>query len=92
MNFTSHPAAHDTHLHTQRHRKSTGRKELAATGSYLRNLKVNDFSISSNPGLISVTVTDGVNNMICMPQTCVLVQTLQSFFFFTAICYFVFFS
>lgn len=71
MNFRSHPTVHDTHMHTQRHRKSTGRNELAATGSYLRNLKVNDFSRSSNPGLISSTATDSVNNMICMPQTCV---------------------
>lgn len=42
-------------------------KDLKATGSYLTNLKVNGFSISLHPRLISVTASDIVNSATCMP-------------------------
>lgn len=42
-------------------------KDLKATGSYLTNLKVNGFSISLHPRLISVTGIGIVNSATCMP-------------------------
>ena len=66
----SHSRSH-THTHTLRHtqtcREWTAVKDLKATGSYLTNLKVNDFSISPHPRLISVTGIGLVNSVTCMP-------------------------
>ena len=42
-------------------------KDLKATGSYLTNLKVNDFSISLHPRLVSVTGIGTVNSVTRMP-------------------------
>ena len=66
----SHTHTH-THTHTLRHtqtcREWTAVKDLKATGSYLTNLKVNDFSISPHPRLISVTGIGLVNSVTWMP-------------------------
>lgn len=73
------------HLQTHSHKKAhkvmrltelewTTMKDLKATGSYLTNLKVNDFSINVHPRWISLPGIGILNSVTCMNVKCMQVQ------------------
>lgn len=69
--WVKHTPTHtNTHTYTYTKWELTTVKDLKAAGSYLTNLKVNDFSISLYPRLISVTEIGFVNSVTRMPAKC----------------------